>query len=92
MSREEGLDLVMRQHRLDAVFFPSNYGTDPSAKAGYPNVIVPGGYRGNGAPFGVMFTGLAWSEPTLIRLAYAFEQATRYRRPPASTPPLPTHR
>jgi amidase len=58
------------------------------AKAGYPSVIVPGGYLENGSPFGVTFTGLAWSEPALIRLAYAFEQATKWRRPPNSAPKL----
>jgi amidase len=88
LSRDAGLDLVMRRNHLDAVFFPSNFGAAMPAKAGYPSVIVPGGYLSNGAPFGVAFTGLAWSEPTLIRLAFAFEQATGYRRPPASTPPL----
>jgi amidase len=82
LSRDEGLDLVMRRNGLDAVFFPSNIGAGMPAKAGYPSVIVPGGYLDNGAPFGVTFTGLAWSEPTLIRLAYAFEQATHYRHPP----------
>jgi amidase len=51
-------------------------------------VIVPGGYLADGAPFGVAFTGLAWSEPALIRLAYAFEQASHVRKPPASAPPL----
>ena len=78
----------MRRHHLDALLFPSNFGASMPAKAGYPSVIVPGGYLDNGAPFGVTFTGLAWSEPTLIRLAYSFEQATHYRRPPASAPAL----
>jgi amidase len=86
LARDEGIDLTMRRHRLDALLFPSNFGAAMPAKAGYPSVIVPGGYLANGAPFGVTFTGLAWSEPTLIRLAYAFEQATHYRRPPASAP------
>jgi amidase len=82
LSRDEGIDLVMRRHHLDALLFPSNTGAAMPAKAGYPSIIVPGGYLANGAPFGVTFTGLAWSEPTLIRLAYSFEQATHYRRPP----------
>ncbi len=84
LSRDEGIDLTMRRHNLDALLFPSNFGASMPAKAGYPSVIVPGGYLTNGVPFGVTFTGLAWSEPTLIRLAYSFEQATHYRRPPQS--------
>jgi amidase len=88
LSRDEGIDLVMRRYGLDAIFFPSNFGAAMPAKAGYPSVIVPGGYLENGAPFGVTFTGLAWSEPALIRLAYSFEQATHYRRPPSCAPAL----
>ena len=76
----------MRRYRLDALFFPSNFGAAMPARAGYPSIIVPGGYLENGSPFGVAFTGLAWSEPTLIRVAYAFEQATKWRRPPNSAP------
>ena len=53
----------------------------PAAVAGYPHVTVPGGYA-FGLPVGVSFFGRAWSEPVLIRLAYAFEQATRARRAP----------
>jgi amidase len=86
LSRDEGIDLVMRRHHLDALLFPSNFGASMPAKAGYPSVIVPGGYLENGAPFGVTFSGLAWSEPILLRLAYSFEQATHYRRPPSSAP------
>jgi amidase len=90
LSREEGIDRVMRRHHLDALLFPSNFGASMPAKAGYPSVIVPGGYLANGAPFGVTFTGLAWSEPTLIRLAYSFEQATHYRRSPRLGQPSPS--
>ena len=86
LACDEGIDLTMRRHHLDALLFPSSLGADLPAKAGYPSVIVPGGYLANGVPFGVTFTGLAWSEPTLIRLAYSFEQATLNRRPPASIP------
>jgi amidase len=59
-------------------------------------VIVPGGFTPavapvvNSSPFGVAFTGRAFSEPVLIGIAYSFEQATQHRRPPASTPPLPS--
>jgi amidase len=55
------------------------------AKPGYPSVCVPGGYTAEGAPVGVTFTGLAWSEPALIRMAFAFEQATGHRKPPVLT-------
>ena len=82
LSRDEGLDLAMRRYRVDAILFPSNFGAGMPAKAGYPSVIVPGGYLDDGSPFGLTFTGLAWSEPTLIRIAYAFEQATKWRKAP----------
>ena len=56
---------------------------------GFPAITVPMGYtRGGTLPAGLQLFGRAWSEPTLIRLAYAYEQATHHRHPPASTPPL----
>jgi amidase len=60
-----------------------------SPTTGFPAVQVPMGYtRGGRLPAGITFFGRAWSEPTLFKLAYAYEQATRHRRAPASTPPL----
>ena len=75
---------------FDAILFSQNRGAAAPAKAGYPSIVVPGGSVVNPSPFGVTFTGRAFSEPTLIALAYAFEQATKHRQAPASTPPLPT--
>jgi amidase len=79
--------------KFDAVLFPANFGANPPARAGYPSVIVPAGFFPNPAsvppnfnalpsPFGVTFSGPAFSEPTLIGFAYAFEQATHHRVPP----------
>src|SRR5213079_2250139 len=87
--------------KFDAVLFPANFGANPPARAGYPSVIVPAGFFPNPAavppsfgalpsPFGVTFSGPAFSEPKLIGFAYAFEQATHHRLPPQSAPPLPT--
>jgi Asp-tRNA(Asn)/Glu-tRNA(Gln) amidotransferase A subunit family amidase len=60
-----------------------------SPTTGFPSIQVPMGYtRGGRLPAGITFFGRAWSEPALIKLAYAYEQATRHRRPPESTPPL----
>ena len=53
-----------------------------AAVAGYPHITVPAGYF-RGLPIGISFIGRAWSEPTLIRIAYAYEQATKHRKPPA---------
>ncbi|HEY7185201.1 MAG TPA: amidase family protein [Vicinamibacterales bacterium] len=92
LSREEGIDAVLKANNLDALVFPGVLGAALAAKAGYPTVIVPFGMVPNGpmpegfdakpAPMGVSFTGTACSEPRLIEIAYAFEQATKKRVPP----------
>jgi amidase len=94
-GRELGLDAYMDRHRLDAVLFPGSRGADIAARAGYPSVQVPAGFvAGAGSratpdyPFGATFTGRAWSEAILLRTAYAYEQASRARRPPPDLPPL----
>ena len=88
---------------FDAMLFSGNSGAGTPAKAGYPSIVVPGGFFDNvvnppfpagfnakPGPAGVTFSGRAFSEPRLIALAYAFEQATHHRVPPASVPPLPS--
>ena len=95
LSATNGIDAVMKQHRLDALLFPGANGYAIPAKPGYPTIIVPfgfvpntptpafpEGFNANPAPFGVSFTGMACSEARLIELAYAFEQATKRRVPP----------
>jgi Asp-tRNA(Asn)/Glu-tRNA(Gln) amidotransferase A subunit family amidase len=59
-----------------------------SANSGLPAIVVPGGFTADGLPVGFELLGRAWSEPQLIKFAYAYEQATRHRHPPASTPAL----
>jgi amidase len=88
-ARTRGMDAYMNQHRLDAVLFAGSMGAAIAAKAGYPSVMVPGGFvSGSGDketpdyPLGVTFAGRAWSEHKLLRLAYAFEQASQMRKPP----------
>jgi amidase len=96
-SRAEGIDALMDEHKLDAIVAPSGgpagasdllYGdrdvggsSSPAAIAGYPNITVPAG-NVRGLPLGLSFFGRAYSEPVLIRLAYAFEQATQARIAP----------
>jgi amidase len=94
-SRRLGIDAYMDEHRLDAILFPGRNGASVAAKAGYPSVQVPAGMISGVAgrntpdyPLGATFTGRAWSEPVLLRLAYAFEQATKARRMPPGVPPL----
>ena len=96
-SREEGIDKALLDNKLDALVAPSgspawltdfirgdNSGggfSSAAAVAGYPHVTVPAGFV-SGLPVGISFVGTAWSEPKLIAMAYAFEQATRHRRAP----------
>jgi amidase len=88
LAKEQGLDFLIDTYDLDAVLFAGTRGASIGAKAGYPTIIVPAGYQANLAPFGISFLGKAYTEPTLLGLAYAYEQASLVRRPPTSTPPL----
>ncbi len=94
-AKERGLDAYMTQHQLDAVVFPGTAGAAIAAKAGYPSVQVPGGFISGvdgketpDYPLGITFAGRAWSEAALLRLAYAYEQASNARRPPPGLPAL----
>ena len=94
-AKERGLDAYMSQHKLDAVVFPGTAGASIAAKPGYPSVQVPAGFIGGidgketpDFPLGLTFTGRAWSEAKLLRLAYAYEQASAVRRPPPGLPAL----
>jgi amidase len=97
LARTEGIDKVMAEHKLDAIVAPTGgpaWTTDlvngdhfaggssnAAAVAGYPNINVTAGFL-FGLPVGMSFFGRAWSEPTLIKIAYAFEQATQARKAP----------
>ena len=103
MSRTDGIDATMDKYKLDAIIAPTGgpaWPTDllngdhftggsstPAAVAGYPNINVPAGFSHN-LPIGISFFGRPYSEPVLIRIAYAYEQATRHRRPPTFIPTL----
>jgi amidase len=99
LSRTQGIDGVLEAHRLDAILTPGGSGAGLAARAGYPIIVVPfgtvpnapnppfpPGFNARPAPYGVGFTGTACSEPRLIALAYAFEQATKRRVPPPDFP------
>src|SRR5207245_5390931 len=101
MSRKEGIDAVMDKNKLDALIAPTGGPAWPtdwvngdhftggystvSAVAGYPHITVPDGYV-FGMPVGISFFARAWSEPLLLKFAYAFEQATKARHAPHFLP------
>jgi amidase len=103
MSRTDGIDATMDKYKLDAIVAPTGspaWPTDlingdhftgasstPAAVAGYPNINVPAGLS-HGLPVGISFFGRAYSEPTLIKIAYAYEQSTKHRRAPQFIPTL----
>ncbi|KAI3824361.1 hypothetical protein L1987_05819 [Smallanthus sonchifolius] len=78
-----GFEKLMNDNKLDALVTPYSDGSNVLAIGGYPGISVPAGYDENGGPYGICFGGLKGSEPTLIEIAYGFEQATNYRKPPA---------
>ena len=101
LARTEGIDALMDKHHLDAIVAPTGGpawltdlingdhvaggSSNAAAVAGYPNINVTAGFI-SGLPVGISFFGRAWSEPTLIRLAYAFEQTTKARQAPRFLP------
>ena len=103
LSREEGIDAIMNEKDLDALVFPTNSppwvidlvdgdhaignSTQLSALSGYPAITVPAGFVFD-LPIGITFLGRSYSEPKLIKLAYAFERATRARTPPRYLPTI----
>ena len=100
LAGAQGIDAVMKENNLDAILFPGASGAGIAAKPGYPTVIVPfamvpnaqanspfpAGFEAKLSPFGVSFTGMACSEPKLLGLAFAFEQATKKRVAPPAVP------
>jgi amidase len=100
LAGAHGIDEVMKAERLDALLFPGPSGAAIAARPGYPTVIVPfalvpnapqnaafpAGFDAKPGPAGVSFTGMACSEPKLLELAYAFEQATKKRVAPTMFP------
>jgi len=103
LAGKDGIDTTLQQNRLDAIIAPtggpawtidwvngdhfSGGSSSPAACAGYPAITVPAGFV-HGLPVGITFMGGAWSEPMLIRLAFAFEQATKHRKMPQFLPSL----
>ncbi|KAJ0010522.1 hypothetical protein Pint_34368 [Pistacia integerrima] len=85
LSRD-GFEKLMKENKLDAVVTPGIDMVVVLAIGGFPGIIVPGGYDGEGKPFGIYFGGLKGSEPKLIEIAYGFEQATKIRKPPSFKP------
>ncbi len=101
LTRKEGIDDLLKKHKLDAITGPTAgpaWTTDwingdrvdsgcasPPAVAGFPHITVPAGFV-FGLPLGISFFGAAWSEPKLLKIAYAFEQGRKARKPPGFRP------
>ena len=97
LSRQEGIDATLQKHNLNAILAPTGQPawtvdivngdcgeggcSSSAAVAGYPHITVPAGFV-HGLPVGISFFGTVYSEPVLLRIAYAFEQATQVRQPP----------
>lgn len=97
LAGKDGIDAALNKHNLDAIFAPTNgpawtidwvngdhFGggsSSPAAISGYPNITVPAGNI-HGLPVGISFFAEAWSEPKLLKIAYAFEQVTKHRKAP----------
>lgn len=104
LAREEGIDAVVKEHKVDAIIAPtagpawvidwvngdhdSGGCSTPAAVAGYPHITVPAGFI-HGLPVGISFFGPAWSEPALLKIAYGFEQMTQARKRPQFLPTAP---
>jgi amidase len=99
LSRDNGIDGVLKKYNLDAILTPGGSGAGLAARSGYPIIVVPfalipnanpqafpAGFNPKPAPFDVGFTGTACSEPKLIEMAFAFEKATKKRVPPPNLP------
>src|SRR5262249_45375509 len=99
LTAADGIDAIMTRERLDAIMFPGGSAAQMGSRPGYPTVIVPyttfpnrntpdypAGFDAKPIPYGVSFTGMACAEPKLLAIAYAFEQATKKRVPPAAVP------
>jgi amidase len=99
LASTNGIDAAMKRDRLDALLFPGASSAGIAARPGYPTVMVPfafipnapkppfpAGFNAKDEPYGLGFTGMSCSEPKLLALAYAFEQATHKRVPPAGAP------
>jgi Asp-tRNA(Asn)/Glu-tRNA(Gln) amidotransferase A subunit family amidase len=101
-SLQETILKAMADNRLDAVAYPpirrkanligepqlGNTNCQLASISGLPSIVVPAGFTPDGLPVGLELLGREWSEPQLIKFAYAYEQATKHRRAPSSTPPL----
>ena len=101
LSRTDGIDAVLKEHKLDALIAPTagpawltdwvngdhdaNSCSSPAAVAGYPHITIPAGFV-FGLPVGLSFFGAAWSEPLLLKIAYGFETASKARKPPRFLP------
>lgn len=82
LAAEQGIEATLRETGADAILLPQDFGCNMGDAAGFPSITVPFGFSAKGEPFGITFTGKAFSEPKLVEYAYAFEKATQARRRP----------
>lgn len=81
-AQQNGIDYALEKYDVDVILFPLDFGSDVSARAGYPTLALPAGYQEDGEPYGITITGTKFSELRLLQIGHAFEKLAQFRKKP----------